>query len=134
MRWRVPGGYVSRSRACAALTGPLSCRPVLTPAPATDTDVADEAASVARDHASGDHGICPACPPVVRNLAATAHNALNAYKVVGTMDARLREKMGELARALKDFQPISDEHFATHSHGCVNCSDGARDFYGRRIT
>ena len=59
--------------------------------------------------------VCPACPQHVRNLAATAHNALGAVEAAlagtGGWD-RAHRKMGGLRRSLETFREISDGHFA----------------------
>jgi hypothetical protein len=58
---------------------------------------------------------CIACPQDVRNLAATAHNALGA--VLAAMDGhggwdRAQRKLASLSRALETFKVASDAHFA----------------------
>jgi hypothetical protein len=55
---------------------------------------------------------CPACPSAVRNLAATAHNAVGAWDSVLADSARCSRKMEELRAALAAFEPISADHFA----------------------
>lgn len=61
-----------------------------------------------------DHD-CIACPSSVRNLMATAHNALGEWDAVAngnTADwSRLHRKMADLRRALDGVQPVSDAHF-----------------------
>jgi hypothetical protein len=58
---------------------------------------------------------CPACPTDVRNLAATAHNALGALTAArdGVGDwSRAWRKVEELRTALAILQLTSDAHFA----------------------
>lgn len=58
---------------------------------------------------------CLACPTAVRALYAAAHNASGAIRAMrdgtGSWDRALR-KATELERALADFQPHVDGHFA----------------------
>jgi len=58
---------------------------------------------------------CIACPQDVRNLAATAHNALGAVKAAmggsGSWE-RATRKLGSLERALETFNGASEAHFA----------------------
>jgi hypothetical protein len=60
---------------------------------------------------TGHH--CIACPSDVRNLMATAENALNALDAAknGGDWSRLYRKMESLRTALGNLKPVSDEHF-----------------------
>jgi len=58
---------------------------------------------------------CIACPQDVRNLAATAHNALGA--VIAALEGhggwdRAQRKLASLSRALETFNVASEAHFA----------------------
>lgn len=60
-----------------------------------------------------DHD-CIACPTSVRNLMATAHNALAQWDANqgGLPDwSRLARKMETLRLALATVQPVADQHF-----------------------
>jgi hypothetical protein len=57
---------------------------------------------------------CIACPSDVRNLMATAHNALGAIDAArdGAGDwGRAFRKVEDLRGALARLRPVSDEHF-----------------------
>lgn len=58
---------------------------------------------------------CTACPTCVRNLGATARNALGAVRAAlnesGSWE-RARRKLAELERALATHQVAVDAHFA----------------------
>ena len=57
---------------------------------------------------------CIACPTDVRNLMATAHNALGQWEANqgGLADwPRLHRKMAALRSALDLLQPVADQHF-----------------------
>jgi hypothetical protein len=61
---------------------------------------------------------CIACPGDVRNLGATAHNALGAVRaaLIGSGSwERADRKLGELERALAQYQHPLDAHFAAMS-------------------
>lgn len=55
------------------------------------------------------HEPCPFCPVEVRNLSATAHNAIVAWKANDWQ--RLQQKLEALERALQQTQPLLDRHF-----------------------
>lgn len=57
---------------------------------------------------------CVTCPTDVRNLMATAHNALGQWDAnQGDLPdwPRLHRKMNALRSALATLQPVADEHF-----------------------
>lgn len=54
---------------------------------------------------------CIACPTRVRDLMATAHNALGEWGADVTDRPRLHRKMAELRQSLDQIQPVSDAHF-----------------------
>ena len=65
---------------------------------------------------------CPMCPIEIRNLSATAHNAVNRWddwRQRGESLCKLESKMEDLRRAVAVVKPLSDAHFAdpAHSHG-----------------
>jgi len=62
---------------------------------------------------------CPACPILVRDLHATAHNALNAIDAALRGDgdwSRAKRKIEGLRASVKAFQPTVDAHFADRAH------------------
>lgn len=73
-------------------------------------------------HLCGDHGLCPACPSVVRDLSANAHNTHLAVEAAlsGAGDwSRARRKLADLGESLARFQAVLDHHFADHGYGCT---------------
>lgn len=77
---------------------------------------------------------CPACPLRVRDLYATAHNAIQAWEAahVGTTTwerswDRVRRKLDALQASVEAFEPIIAAHFADPSHSGGNATpDEAR--------
>jgi hypothetical protein len=65
---------------------------------------------------------CIACPIEVRGLGAVAHNAVCAFEAAASGSGsweRAARKMAELRRAVDEWRPIVEAHFADpmHSHG-----------------
>lgn len=54
---------------------------------------------------------CITCPTAVRNLMATAHNALSAWDGGTANLVRTARKMESLREALAKVEPIAAEHF-----------------------
>lgn len=73
------------------------------------------------DPSAGDHGLCAACPALVRNLSASAHNAVSAFEsaAAGYGDwSRAHRKIAALKDAVAAFRPTVDMHFAQHGKPC----------------
>lgn len=70
----------------------------------SDTDPTTERMRQETGHA------CIACPTHVRNLMATAHNALSQWDAK-TDPSRLARKMESLRNALELLKPVADGHF-----------------------
>lgn len=72
---------------------------------------------------------CIACPVEVRDLFASAHNAVQAFNaaLAGAGDwSRAHRKMTELEASVGRFQPIVDDHFSDRIHQTPNIFRTAR--------